>query len=206
MEVVTTPIGQCTVRGSRAIWTSNDGSQTWYEVALDNGSGQLVKRKTKSSAIGQGGGQSFDLVEYSQKNTRNNTEEKFVKQAPKEGFASSPAQTSMAEPRQATGGGSGTQFKADPEKQASIERQSYFKSSIDMVANFYTKVGYPDNIKTIRDYTDLVVRESRHAMKEMSHTSTGGDILPSEADVEAVMAAEFPGAQEVLSEGQGSLI
>lgn len=120
---------QVTIQNANQVWSSPDGQRRIYEVTYTDPSGSLVTAKTYSDKIGQGKGQSFDLEAYS-KQGRNGAET-FVKQV--ETNNSGYGQSAQGGGQSSSPANNERQFKADPAKQGSIERQSALKSAVEVV-------------------------------------------------------------------------
>lgn len=102
---------------------------------------------------------------------------------------------------QSSGGGSGArEYKADPEKQASIERQSYFKTLAELYAS--TKDASTSDFKTA---VQSVLDQTRYVLKELDpkRTTSNGEVLPTDEEVSdfASQVSEVMPGSKVVDDG-----
>lgn len=170
------------IQDTSQIWQSKDGSRRIFNVTYTNAAGTLLTRKTFSDDIGTGKGREFDLDEYSRDGK--NGPEIFVKQIPQQqpGFGAQPQPATAASGQSSA---STTQYKADPDKQSSIERQAALKVAVEVVRDYNNQYGGPD------DPTPSLAQYSKDVAERGQFFASVLSGAPTEA------AAAFPGAQLV---------
>lgn len=184
-----------TIQDANQVWSSPDGQRKIYQVTFTNAAGTLLVRKTYSDKLGTGKGQSFDIEEYS-KDGRNGPEI-FIKQVAAQ---NSPQQSS----------GSPTQYKADPEKQSSIERQAALKVAAQVTKDWYDLGGGGGEVPSLKDYREAVAETGEFYASILSGTPASiAQVMPGatvESDLPPVESYEPPARSSYQPPTQDSMV